>query len=183
MKYNSNYSEEENARRWRAYANLRETMHPHDTPTEDDKKVLRAVNQTLSDIEAAVRTEITTTYGLLEARKSDPSNSLEDFYISLTLVYGLHKNDPEWDEQEDDNLLYVQTESLHELMDQSAGAVLGSLATDTPWIEWLGQPPCPILAELLAWRGLAWQDLIRIGSIQRSLTVKTDELPCLLHLL
>lgn len=175
MKYDPDASETDNQRRWLHHAQGRGPLPPFGKLPADRRSTVLKLSETLSDLEARICWEIAPIAATLAQRKASPSDSLEDFDITLTLTYRLRPSDPEWNAL-DDNLLYLQSSSLYELGDPSIVTGFGKPGTPCPWNDWPGKAPCWTFLDLLA-SGLDWEDSSRIGSIAVSLTVKTDEKP------
>lgn len=175
MKHDPDASETDNQRRWLRHAQLRGPLRPfRELPASLRNSVL-ALSETLSSLEARICADITPTLATLAQRKASPSDSLEGYDVTLTLTHRLRRSDSDWDAL-DDNILYVQSSSLYEVSDLSITTGFGKSANACPWNDWPGKPPCWTFLDLLA-SGLDWNDLARIGSIEISLTVKTDETP------
>lgn len=173
MKYDPEASEAENQRRWLRHAQARGPLRPIHELLADHQSTALKLAETLSDLEARICGEIAPVLSELTQRKASPSDSLEDYDITLTVTYLLRPTDPEWNDC-DVNILFVQSSSLYEVSDLSITAGFGKSANACPWNDWPGKPPCWTFLDLLA-SGLGWNDLARIGSIGTSLTVKTDE--------
>lgn len=179
MRHNSNCSEEENVRRWQRFAQLRGAQPPFGVLPPAVKLAAQCLNGTLVSIEAEVSREIGPTLETLLRRKQDNADPLEDFDVLLTLSYGLRRDDTEW-EAEEENLLCVQTLPLYEGEDPRFEDGFGRPVRHCPWADWQGRAPCWTFILLMEYSGIAWNDLPRIASIQRTLIVKTDQAPVLL---
>ena len=175
MKYDPDASEAENQRRWLHHAQSRGPLPPFGELPADRRSTALKLARTLSGLEARICAEIVPMLAELAQRKASPSDSLEDYDITLTLTHRLRPSDPEWDAL-DDNLLYVQTSSLYEVSDPSITTGFGKPGNICPWNDWPGKSPCWTFLDLLE-SGLDWSELARIGSICTSLIVKTDEKP------
>ena len=174
MKYDPEASEAENQRRWLRHAQARGSLRPfRELPAAHQSTTLKLA-ETLSDLEVRICGEIAPILYALARRKASPSDSLEDYDITLTVTYLLRPTDPEWNDCDD--ILFVQSSSLYEVSDMSITTGFGKTANACPWNDWPGKPPCWTFLDLLA-SGPDWNDLARIGSIGTSLTVKTDEKP------
>lgn len=179
MKYDSRYSEDQNTERWRGEAEDRDPEAPFDQQSPAIQAAALRLNHSLVQLEAETCVDIADIRATLHRRKYDPADRLEDFEILLTLIYGLRRDDPEW-EAFDDNWLCVDSQSLYEVGDPATTKGFGLPVPDVPWAGWQGAPPCWTFVFLMESSGIAWADLPRIASVQRVLIVKTDDVPILL---
>jgi len=174
MKFSSQFSEEENRLRWLRHAERRGSPLLGALPPPSALPQADRLDGLLATLEARICTEIGPILSALSARKASPTDRLEDYDITLTLSYSLRLDDPEW-QAFDDNLLYVQTQSLYEAGIPEIAAGFGRPVANHPWKTWLERAPCWTFLDLLGNGGLNWSDVARIAGVAVSLTVKTDE--------
>lgn len=175
MKFDGEKTAEENRLRWLRHAEERGSPALSAPPSSAHFAALE-LNRHLKALEARILAEIVPIATGLARRKGDPGDALEDWEISLMLSYSLGTTDPEW-QAFDDNLLYVQSQSLYEVTGLGLHEGFGLSVAGHPWEQWLGATPCWTFLDLLENTGLDWDDVARIAAVAVSLSVQTDERP------
>jgi hypothetical protein len=133
---------------------------PYWEMTKEQRQVLNALNQRLFDIEKSIYEK----YEQIQSKYPD-----EDLTCEINFV--LSENDPEWDD-EDDNILTTLEHHQNEEYNPSGNW------NDCPHLikDEKGKPEhlCWLFHELYDHSGLAWDDLLRIGTIRAEMKLTFD---------
>jgi len=165
MKFNSELTSHQNIMaRQEYYLNAPRT--DYDSLSEAEKAWLRLLNDQLREIEEKYLPIMVGKLKELEARESDPSDWMEDFNLSFLITIYLRKDDPEYEENDDNILMEYKNKFFRYStldLEWGFGATCVNYAVSCEYFA--GEHHCYLYYQLYHHCCLDWRDLFRIGSL------------------
>jgi len=173
MKFNSKLDYSQNLKAWREHhCNSPHTRYS--SLNESEKAWLRGLNETLRRLEDKFYPIISTKLKDFHERIADPSDWMTDFNLVFFITYYLRKDDPEY-EEDDDNILMEFSHSFFHIDKNDKDWGFGATHVDQAeqGQEFIGECHCYLYHQLYDHCDLDWRDLFRIGSLW--VDIKIDE--------
>lgn len=175
MKYDTVLNELRNIRARRRYRYRHvEKQTAYDKISAEGRSQLMALNAQLKRLEEQYLPILNAKGESLQARVSDPADLMRFFNLEFVLTLCLRKDDPEYEET-DDNILLVLRESGFDY--DEPNRVRGFGITDINYCHLKefheGEHHCYLFHALAEHCDLDWRDLLRIGELW--VDVKIDE--------
>ncbi len=167
MKFGTDLTELQNTRTRRRYRYRHvEKQTAYDEISAEERSQLMALNARLKRLEEQYLPILNTKGQSLQARVSDPADWMKYFNLEFVLTLSLRKDDPEYDEA-DDNVVLVLRESGFDY--DEPNRVWGFGITDINYRHLKethkGEHHCYLFHALAEHCDLDWRDLLRIGEL------------------
>jgi len=132
----------------------------------DEKTFLRSLNDQLRQLEDKYAPIMAAKLQELQAHVADPSDWMWDFNLSIVITFYLHKDDPEY-EVDDDNILmeFEERFSRKYPRDHEWGFGATNVNHAVPGQYYTSEHHCYLYHQLYDHCYMDWRDLLRIGNL------------------
>jgi hypothetical protein len=157
---------------FREYAPLLPCRSLPDTElTEIQLEKLRALNARLMDMEVQLVREVQPQVDALQARVDDLEDWLQDFECRILLRFSVGTDDPDYDEEDSENVLLTRKHSYSTIHDHYNDRVVDGInwnmyeRLDCDWHPMHKEVHCWLYHDLYDHADIGWANLLRIDEV------------------